>query len=182
MSNYILGIDPGSRITGYGIINAEKSGFTHVNSGCIKTTAKSFPERLQQIFTAVDEIVLLYKPKIAVVEQVFMHVNPSSALKLGQARGAAIVAIARHGVAVEEYSARQIKLAAVGYGAATKQQVQFMVKNLLKLKSTPAEDEADALAGAICQYEMQRKPFLKSAPVKRRRVSFYDYIRKRCPT
>jgi crossover junction endodeoxyribonuclease RuvC len=113
-------------------------------------TDEAFPERLHTIFNDLGEVIERYAPRMMVVEQVFMARNASSALKLGQARGAAIVAGVSRNLPVHEYSARQIKQAVVGTGAATKAQVQHMVMTLLKLPAAPAEDAADALAAAIC--------------------------------
>lgn len=146
----ILGIDPGSRITGFGIINSDGNKHKYIASGCIRMTQTEFPIRLQQIFTNINEVIATYKPNETAIEDVFMHTNARSALKLGQARGAAITALVVNDLAVAEYSARAIKKAVVGYGAATKLQVQDMVKLLLKLDGEIQEDAADALAVAIC--------------------------------
>jgi len=147
----ILGIDPGSRFTGYGVIKQEKRGFTYLGSGCIKALSQGedLGARLQTIFAGVSEIILQFKPDTFAIEQVFMGVNPGGALKLGQARGVAIVAATSAGLPIAEYSARQIKQA-VGTGAADKSQVQHMVKSILKLPGTPQADAADALAVALC--------------------------------
>ncbi len=147
----ILGIDPGSRITGYGIIKVEKQRHVYVTSGCIKTSGENITERLHQIYRGIKEIVTTYEPQEAAIEQVFMHQNPGAALKLGQARGAAIVAAGTIGIDVYEYSARQVKQSVVGYGAANKEQVQHMVVTLLGLSGTPQADAADALAVALCR-------------------------------
>ncbi|WNC67062.1 crossover junction endodeoxyribonuclease RuvC [Thalassotalea nanhaiensis] len=148
----ILGIDPGSRLTGYGVIEKQGRKITYLGSGCIKTLAAgdNHPERLQIIFAGVSELIMQFKPEMVAVEQIFMGLNPGGALKLGQARGAAIVAATNNGIEVSEYSARQIKQAVVGTGAADKSQVQHMVKSILNLPATPQEDAADALAVAIC--------------------------------
>lgn len=148
----ILGIDPGSRLTGYGVIEKQGRKITYLGSGCIKTLAAgdNHPERLQIIFAGVSELIMQFKPDMVAVEQIFMGLNPGGALKLGQARGAAIVAATNNGLEVSEYSARQIKQAVVGTGAADKAQVQHMVKSFLNLPATPQEDAADALAVAIC--------------------------------
>ena len=146
----ILGIDPGSRITGYGIINSNNGVHRYLACGCIRTEGENISDRLQQIFDGLRELIQLYKPSDAAVEEVFMHRNASSAIKLGQARGAAIVATSIHAMNFAEYTARQIKLAIVGFGAAQKQQVQHMVCQLLKLNRMPSNDAADALAVAIC--------------------------------
>jgi len=148
----ILGIDPGSRFTGYGVIKQEKQRFTYLGSGCIKAMSQGddFASRLQTIFAGVSELIIQFKPDMFAIEQVFMGVNPGGALKLGQARGAAIVAATNSGLTIAEYSARQIKQAVVGTGAADKSQVQHMVKSILKLPGTPQADAADALAVALC--------------------------------
>jgi crossover junction endodeoxyribonuclease RuvC len=146
----ILGIDPGSRVTGFGVIKVEGNKLYYIASGCIKMTNKEFPLRLQQIFHGIKEIIAIYKPQKTAIEEVFMHTNAKTALKLGQARGAAITALVTHDLPVAEYSARVIKKAVVGYGAATKLQIQNMVKNLFKLEGKIQEDAADALAVALC--------------------------------
>ena len=153
----ILGIDPGSRITGYGVIKKEGRQFVYLGSGCIKAFTpikdgeqEDFSQRLQTIFAGVSELIIQFKPELFAIEQVFMGVNPGGALKLGQARGAAIVAATHKDLPVAEYSARQIKQAVVGTGAADKEQVQHMVKNILNLPGTPQADAADALAVALC--------------------------------
>ncbi|NQY35435.1 MAG: crossover junction endodeoxyribonuclease RuvC [Alteromonadaceae bacterium] len=148
----ILGIDPGSRLTGYGVIKQEGRKFTYLGSGCIKAinAGKDLAPRLQTIFAGISEIIIQFQPDLFAIEQVFMAKNPDSALKLGQARGAAIVAATNSGLDVAEYSARQIKQAVVGTGAADKSQVQHMVKSILKLEGTPQADAADALAVALC--------------------------------
>jgi len=148
----ILGIDPGSRLTGYGVIKQNGRKFTYLGSGCIKAIAagKELGPRLQTIFAGVSELILQFQPDMFAIEQVFMAKNPDSALKLGQARGAAIVAATNKGLNIAEYSARQIKQSVVGTGAADKSQVQHMVKSILKLPGTPQADAADALAVALC--------------------------------
>jgi crossover junction endodeoxyribonuclease RuvC len=146
----ILGIDPGSRITGYGVIRVEGSRHVYLASGCVRVQDENLPERLRQIFLSLQEIVQTYQPDEAAIEQVFMHQNAGSALKLGQARGAAIVALAATEIKIAEYSARQIKQSVVGFGAAKKEQVQHMVRVLLNLTGIPQVDAADALAVALC--------------------------------
>jgi crossover junction endodeoxyribonuclease RuvC len=152
----ILGIDPGSRITGYGIIDVQDNELTYLDSGCIRIKGTAMPERLAQIYHCVRELVTQYQPDEAAIEEVFMHMNAGGALKLGQARGGAITAIVQDDIPVGEYSARQIKKAVVGTGAADKAQVQHMVTALLKLSSTPQSDAADALAVAICHINTQK--------------------------
>ncbi len=146
----IIGIDPGSRLTGYGIIERHGQTLRFVDAGTIRTESADMPERLKRIFDGISRIVDFHAPTEAAVEQVFMAVNPDSALKLGQARGAAITALVNQNLSVAEYTARQIKLSVVGYGAADKEQVQKMVCQLLALQIVPQADAADALAAAIC--------------------------------
>lgn len=146
----ILGIDPGSRITGYGVIRQQGRQLIYLGSGCIRVDAQTLADKLHIIFSGVSEVIAQFTPQQFAIEQVFMARNPDSALKLGQARGAAIVAATSHHLTVAEYSARQIKQAVVGTGAANKNQVQAMVKSLLNLPGTPKADAADALGVAIC--------------------------------
>ncbi|HCB15135.1 MAG TPA: crossover junction endodeoxyribonuclease RuvC [Gammaproteobacteria bacterium] len=147
----LMGIDPGSRITGYGIIDMEGSRSRYVASGCIQTASdRPLPERLRTIFAGVTGVICEYQPMEVAAEQVFMHRNPDSALKLGQARGAALCAVVMAGLPVSEYAPRAIKQAVAGGGAADKNQVQRMVALLLNLPESPQADAADALAVAIC--------------------------------
>ena len=146
----IIGIDPGSRITGYGIIWSKGSQQGCITFGQIKTHADPLNFRLYQIEHELRNLILTYQPNEAAIEQVFTLHNHQSALKLGQARGAALVATAACALYVAEYSARQIKKAVVGYGAANKTQVQHMVYLLLQLEKIPSVDAADALAIALC--------------------------------
>ncbi|MEP4892023.1 MAG: crossover junction endodeoxyribonuclease RuvC [Aliiglaciecola sp.] len=146
----ILGIDPGSRITGYGVIKQTGNTFSYLGSGCIRVQGDELAPRLNQIYKGVTEIICQFQPQFFAIEQVFMAKNPDSALKLGQARGAAIVAATNAELPVSEYSARQIKQSVVGKGSAEKTQVQHMVTYLLKLSKTPQADAADALAVALC--------------------------------
>lgn len=149
-SQLILGIDPGSRSTGYGIIwsNGSQQGLVHY--GFIRTLSNSVGQRLHEIHQQLCEVIKCYQPQAAAIEQIFTCRNPQSALKLGQARGAALVALANFALPTAEYSARQIKKSVVGYGAAEKFQVQHMVRSLLKMTETPQADAADALAIALC--------------------------------
>lgn len=147
----ILGIDPGSRITGYGIISKQGNRLIHIDNGAIFTqSAKDFPQRLEQIFKGLSAVIAQYQPEAVAVENVFLAKNAQSALKLGQARGAAIVAAVNVGLAVFEYSALQVKQAVVGSGRAEKAQVQQMIKALLNLPEVAQEDASDALAVAVC--------------------------------
>ncbi len=166
----ILGIDPGSRKTGFGVIHALGSKSAYITSGIIHVADLPFHERLKSIFESVREVIDLHQPEVMVVEQVFMAKNANSALKLGQARGAAITAGAVAGCDVVEYSARQIKQAVVGKGAASKEQVQHMVKHLLKLDGMPKEDAADALAGALCHANTQQYLVRTARSVGRKKV------------
>lgn len=146
----ILGIDPGSRLTGYGVIEQHGQQLKFIDAGTIRTESEDMPERLKRIFAGIERVVKFHRPEQAVVEKVFMAQNPDSALKLGQARGAAIAAVVNLDLPVSEYTARQIKQSVVGYGAADKEQVQMMVMKLLNLTIRPQADAADALATAIC--------------------------------
>jgi crossover junction endodeoxyribonuclease RuvC len=146
----ILGIDPGSRRTGFGVIHHVGSRSEYVSSGVIRIPETALPARLKVIFDSVREIIAKYAPEEMAIENVFMAKSAGSALKLGQARGAAIVAAVSNDLPVFEYEARKVKQSVVGTGAATKQQVQHMVKALLLLPGDPQEDAADALAIALC--------------------------------
>lgn len=147
----IIGIDPGSRITGYGIVNLNGNRLIHVDNGAIHTDShKDFPVRLQKIYRGLTEIVERYRPDAMAVENIFFATNAQSALKLGQARGAAIVAGVNAGLPVFEYTALQVKQAVVGQGRASKDQVQKMLRVLLNLPEVAQEDASDALAVAIC--------------------------------
>ncbi len=148
----ILGIDPGSRITGYGIIQIESRKACYVACGAIRAEGKNFPDRLKTIFEGVHNVVSSYQPDEMAIEKVFVKLNIDSALKLGQARGAAICATIGAELSVAEYTPTQIKKAVVGQGHATKAQVQHMVRVLLNLSATPQSDAADALATALCHF------------------------------
>jgi crossover junction endodeoxyribonuclease RuvC len=147
----ILGLDPGSIVTGYGVLDASGSGMRHVASGSIRAGRGELADRLRTIFQGVGELVAEYGPQEIAIERVFMKANPDSALKLGQARGAALCGVPGPGISVYEYAPREVKLAVTGTGAAEKRQVQHMVKALLGLGSQRlGADAADALAIAIC--------------------------------
>ncbi|KAE8178787.1 MULTISPECIES: crossover junction endodeoxyribonuclease RuvC [Photobacterium] len=146
----ILGIDPGSRITGYGVIRQVGRKLEYLGSGCIRTSCPDIPGRLKQIYAGVSEVITQFQPDCFAIEEVFMGKNASSAIKLGQARGCAIVAAVNADLPVSEYAARLIKQAVVGNGGADKVQVQHMVCSVLKLEGKPQADAADALAIAIC--------------------------------
>ena len=146
----ILGIDPGLRVTGFGLIDKLGAKLSYVASGCIKTAATdALPDRLKTIVDGVTEVMRRYSPQQAAVEIVFVNANPQSTLLLGQARGAAISALVIGGLPVAEYTALQVKQAVVGHGKAAKEQVQHMVIRLLGLAGEPGADAADALACAI---------------------------------
>jgi crossover junction endodeoxyribonuclease RuvC len=148
----IIGIDPGSRITGFGIIKIIKNKCCYVASGCIRVKETSTEKRLSEIYRGIQEVISVYQPDCAAIEQIFMFNNPGAALKLGQARGVALVALSEMNLTVAEYSAKQVKQSVVGTGGATKFQVQHMVQTILELSAKPQEDAADALAIAICHH------------------------------
>jgi crossover junction endodeoxyribonuclease RuvC len=146
----VLGIDPGSQCTGFGVLDAAGPRLTYVASGVIRTPDGDFAARLCRIFEGVRSVVAEYRPQEIAIEKVFVNRNPDSALKLGQARGAAICGTAEANAAVFEYATRQIKQAVVGSGGAEKAQVQLMMRSLLRLQGVIAADAADALAAAVC--------------------------------
>jgi len=149
----VLGIDPGSRITGYGIVSIKLKQISYVSSGTITLSKEPLSERLYKIYAGIEKIVSMYNIDEVAVESVFMHVNPGSALKLGHARGAAIVGAYSGCSNIFEYTARQVKQTVVGYGAADKTQVSHMVKHILKLKGKIQVDSSDALAVALCHVQ-----------------------------
>ena len=146
----VLGIDPGSQCTGFGVVDAQGPRLTYVASGVIRTPTGEFAARLCEIFTCVRRIVAQYRPAEIAIERVFVNRNPDSALKLGQARGAAICGTVDANAEVFEYATRQIKQAVVGSGSAEKVQVQLMMRSILRLDGPLASDAADALAAAVC--------------------------------
>lgn len=146
----ILGLDPGSVVTGFGVVDVSAAATVYVASGSIRAGRGGLAERLQLIFRHVGELVDAYAPGEVAIERVFIHVNPDSALKLGQARGAALCAATAGGASVHEYTPREVKLALTGTGAAEKAQVQHMVKALLAVDGRLGADAADALAIALC--------------------------------
>lgn len=146
----ILGLDPGLRVTGFGLIDTLGQQLRYVASGCIKTSGGELPERLKTLLDGVREIIATYQPDEVAVEKVFVNVNPQSTLLLGQARGAVICGAVSCELPVLEYTALQVKQAVVGHGKAHKDQVQHMVQRLLSLADAPQADAADALACAIC--------------------------------
>ena len=152
----ILGIDPGSRLTGFGVLDFAADSATYVASGSVRSVDGEFAERLKQSFEAISQIVSEYRPDVVAIETVFVHRNPGSALKLGHARSAAICATFEFDVEVFEYSPRQIKQAVVGTGSATKEQIQHMIRTMLALDGDPSPDAADALATALCHGNRRR--------------------------
>ena len=146
----VLGIDPGSRVTGYGVIETDGVRSRHLASGCIRTAAGDFPARLGEIFHGVREVLVEWRPQQVAVEQVFVSRNAASALKLGQARGAAISAVVTLDLQVFEYTPAAVKQGLVGNGRAEKEQVQHMVRVILGMQGKMALDESDALAVALC--------------------------------
>ncbi|MES1983032.1 MAG: crossover junction endodeoxyribonuclease RuvC [Pseudomonadota bacterium] len=146
----ILGIDPGLRVTGFGVLDKVGQKLIYVASGCIKTPVGELPERIKVILDSLREVIAIHQPLQVAVEKVFVNVNPQSTLLLGQARGAAICAAVLAALPVAEYTALQVKQAVVGNGHAKKEQVQDMVQRLLLLSGMPGTDAADALACAIC--------------------------------
>jgi crossover junction endodeoxyribonuclease RuvC len=146
----VLGIDPGSQCTGFGVLDAAGPRLTYVASGVIRTPDGEFAARLGEIYRCVRGVVAQYRPQEIAIERVFVNRNPDSALKLGQARGAAICGTVDANAEVFEYATRQIKQAVVGSGSAEKAQVQLMLKSMLKLDGPIPADAADALATAVC--------------------------------
>lgn len=146
----ILGIDPGLRVTGFGVLDRDGQRLTYVSSGVVRTPDGELPQRLKAILDSLCEVIAQHAPDQVAVEKVFVNVNPQSTLLLGQARGAAICAAVSRGLPVAEYTALQVKQAVVGNGHAAKEQVQEMVRRLLSLPGDPSADAADALACAIC--------------------------------
>lgn len=160
----VLGIDPGSQCTGFGVLDAAGPRLTYVASGVIRTSNGEFAERLCEIFRCMRSVVAQYRPDEIAIEKVFVNRNPDSALKLGQARGAAICGTVDAQAEVFEYATRQIKQAVVGTGSAEKSQVQLMMRSLLKIDGPVAADAADALAAAVCHALRGRvRTSLKSA-------------------
>ena len=146
----ILGIDPGLRVTGFGVIEKSGQRLAYVTSGCVKSGAGDLTLRLKAILEGLAEVIAAHRPEEVAIEKVFLNVNPQSTLALGQARGTAICAAVIAGLPVAEYTALQVKQSVVGKGHAEKEQVQHMVRRLLALPGNPSPDAADALACAIC--------------------------------
>lgn len=149
MAIRILAIDPGSTVTGYAVVDFNGSRNNYVDSGCIRLGKEAMPTRLMMIHQGVQELIATYKPREFAIEQVFMHANPNSALKLGQARGVALAVAALHGLPIGEYAPKAVKNAVVGTGGASKEQVQHMVKVILGLSGKIQADAGDALAIAL---------------------------------
>lgn len=171
----VLGIDPGSRITGYGIVEQAGTRLVHIDNGAIFTdSATDFPGRLKKIFDEVSAVIAKYQPDQVAVEDIFFSTNPQSALKLGQARGAAIVAAVTAGLPVAEYTALQVKLAVVGQGRAEKGQVQKMLKALLGLPEIAQADASDALAVAICHINSYGLRMKSGIALKQKKSSWRD--------
>jgi len=163
----ILGLDPGSLVTGYALLECDGNAVRYVHSGCVRATGDEFTQRIQQIFAGIDTVVRQHQPDEIAIERVFMHRNADSALKLGQARGAALCAVFACAAQIFEYAPRQIKQAVVGTGAAEKSQVQVMIKRLLKLSDADVKDmssdAADAVAIALCHAHSRRLSALLQA-------------------
>ena len=151
----IIGVDPGSRSTGYGIVDADGIRLVHVASGFVRAGDGDWSGRLRRIFEELGAIIDVHAPSEFVIERVFMHRNPSSALKLGQARGVAILAGSMRSLPLHEYSPNEVKQAVTGRGHARKEQIQYMTKVLLALREPPQTDQADALAVAICHAHLR---------------------------
>jgi len=166
----VLGIDPGSVITGYGIIETDGVRSFHVAHGHIRVKGKSFPERLGHIHQSISEVLIEWQPAEAAIEQVFLSNNAMSALKLGQARGAAITALTARAIGVSEYAARAVKQVVTGSGSADKTQVQTMVKSMLQIQKTLQVDAADGLAIALCHAHSRSSLLNGLASPSRRRV------------
>jgi len=172
----VLGIDPGSRITGYGIVEQQGNRLIHIDNGAIFTdNAVDFPGRLKHIFDGLQKVIEQYQPVEVAIENIFFSTNVQSALKLGQARGAAIVAAVHAGLPVAEYTALQVKQAVVGEGKADKSQVQKMLKALLGLPEIAQADASDALAVAVCHINSSKLTETIGKPVKKRLTSWRNY-------
>lgn len=154
----ILGIDPGSRCTGYAFVDSDGRTSRHVASGSIRVGESPWPQRLGELFEGISRLVEAHAPNEVAIEQLIFARDPRAALKLGQARGAVMCAALQHGLAIVEYSPKTVKQAVVGTGRADKHQVREMVKLLLTLAAEPSEDEADALALAICHAHSMQIP------------------------
>lgn len=167
----ILGIDPGSGVTGYGFVEYAGKAYSFIECGCIRTDADlPFPQRLERIYDGLVELIGVRHPDEAAIEDVFMNRDVRGALKIGQVRGVAMLAVIKSGVPVSEYSPAEIKRAVVGSGAASKEQVQFMIRHLLRLEEIPKpSDAADALAIALCHAHRIEQPGRVALPLRRGR-------------
>ena len=154
----ILGIDPGSRLTGFGIIEVQGNHLQCISTGCVRVKGDDLAGKLKVIFEGISQLIQEFRPQEVAIENIFMHRNADSALKLGQARGAAISAVSVMSIPVHEYTPSEIKKAIVGKGNASKEQVQHMVKALLSLNRIPQSDAADALAAALCHGHLRNQP------------------------
>ena len=153
----VLGVDPGSRVSGYGLVEKKNDQMTCIHAGTISSSGKiPFYERIYKIFHSASEIMTLYRPQELAIEDIFFAKNVKSALKIGHARGAVLIAAAQNGIKIFEYAPLEIKKSVVGYGRASKEQVRSMVQVILKLKTQPGLDASDALATAICHLNWTR--------------------------
>ena len=171
----ILGIDPGSRLTGYGLIDFRDNRLGYIDSGFIKVEGEQFAERLGNIFERLSTVIAQHQPQQMSIEKVFMHKNADSALKLGQARGAAICAGHQAGLEVFEYAPREVKLTVVGQGGADKSQVAHMIRHILSLPQELQADEADALALAVCHAQhdaINQRTGIPASAFNRRKRSY----------
>ena len=164
-----IGIDPGSRVTGIGVVEARGQSLHYIHSECVRTGTGSLGSRLVQIHQRIREVISRFQPVSGAIEKVFVSANPQSALVLGQARGSALLALAESDLEISEYSALEIKRAITGTGRADKEQVQHMVKSLLKLAAAPREDAADALAAALCHAHTQQSMIKLGGATKSKR-------------
>jgi len=165
----ILGIDPGLQVTGFGVIDKQGTRLTYVTSGRVRSQRGELAERLATLLAGLNEVIAAHRPQQVVIEKVFVNVNPSSTLALGQARGAAICAAVLAGLPVAEYTALQVKKSVVGNGHAGKEQVQHMVRRLLALPGAPGADASDALACAICHAHSERLGRISTRGMRLRR-------------
>lgn len=174
----ILGIDPGSRVCGYGLIKAVGNKLEYISSGCIRVEHLPFMDRLQNIHAGISEIIKKYQPDEVALEEIFVGKSAVSALKLGQARGAVIVACTNQGLSIHEYPPNQIKKALVGRGRAEKSQMQHMVTSILALSSMPQKDAADALCVAVCHVHTRASLIKMGAGQGSRNSRLQDKIRR----
>ncbi len=175
----ILGIDPGSRATGYGVVEQRAGQLVHVAHGTLRPRGESFALRLNHLHETLREVIALHQPDVAAIEQIFVSGNARSALVLGEARGVLVSALGSVGLVVHEYTASQVKQGVTGSGRAAKPQVKAMVRRLLALERLPASDAADALAVAIRHAHGGRLESVGVAPARRRRRSSGLRVRPR---